>query len=60
MSGDDLISALVEAHDVPTARAIVNDAPRAAVVAAADLLYVEWEGRSVRTLRNAVLGEARA
>lgn len=59
MTGDDLIASLVEAHDSSEARAIVDSAPRSAVVAAADLLYVEGD-HCIRWLRNAVLSEARA
>jgi hypothetical protein len=59
MTGDDLITALVEAHDMPTARAVVDAAPASAVRAAADLMYVDGD-HGMRWLRNAVVSEARA
>jgi hypothetical protein len=59
MTGDDLVTALTEAHDERTACAIADDAPASAVRAAADILYVEGD-HSLRWLRNAIVSEARA
>jgi hypothetical protein len=60
MTGDDLITLLTQAGTAADARAIADTAPAAAVVAAADLLYVSDDIRGIRPLRNAVLQEARA
>jgi hypothetical protein len=58
MTGDDLITALVEAQDDATAREIVNSAPASAVRSAADLMYVD-DDMGMRRLRNRVASEAR-
>jgi hypothetical protein len=60
MTGDDLITALVQAGSTVEARAIIDGAPAPAVVQAADLLYVSDAITGIRPLRNAVLQEARA
>jgi Arc/MetJ family transcription regulator len=60
VTGDDLITQLVEATDLREARAIMDAALPDAVFAAADLTYVDCDGHGMRWIRNAVLSEARA
>jgi hypothetical protein len=60
MSGDTLITALVQAPDAQAALAIASSAPIAAVREAADLLYVEADGHAGRTIRRYVAEQARA
>lgn len=60
MTGDSLITALVQAGSDAEARAIAGKAPQHAVWAAADLLYVDAEGHALAWTRRAVAAEARA
>ena len=60
MTGDTLITRMVEAPSLAEARAIVDQAPRAALFEAADLLYVDCADHGMRWIRNAVVSEARA
>jgi len=59
MTGDDLVTALVQAHDGATARAIADDAPWQAVMEAAGLLYLGEDDHGLRWYRNAVASAAR-
>ena len=58
ITGDSLITRLVQAPSAAAALAIAAAAPITAIRAAADLLYVEEHGP--RTLRRIVAEEARA
>lgn len=60
MTGDDLITLVTEAATDEAASCAIASTPRAVLLAAADLLYIEAEGRSSWTLRKAIVREARA
>ncbi len=59
MSGDTLITRLVQAGSDAEALAIASAAPISAVRAAADLLYFEADGHGGRTIRRYVAEQAR-
>lgn len=58
MTGDDLITALVNAATDDDALAIARTAPAGAVLQAADLLYLD-DGHALAWYRKAVAREAR-
>jgi hypothetical protein len=59
-SGDDLISALVEARSAHEAQVIANGAPGRLLYQAADLMYLDTDGMGMASVRRAVVAEARA
>jgi hypothetical protein len=60
VTGDDLITSLVEAPSAQAADVIVKGAPHSAIYAAADLMYVDTDGMGMASVRRAVVREARA
>lgn len=60
VTGDDLLTQVTGAGSEREARAVMDAAPRHAVLAAADLTYVDCDNHGMRWIRNAVLSEARA
>ena len=60
MTGDDLITAVVQAPTPDDAARIVREASGHAVLAAADLLYIDPTGHSVPWLRQQIVREARS